>query len=259
MAKRKTKKNKKLINWYLVSIFIVVLVLLAYIIYKSEKIEEARFTRYPAFGIDLPDNYDIHGIDVSHHQSYIDWRSVKKMQVDGVKLSFAFIKATEGLKRVDKQFKRNWRKAKEAGIIRGAYHFFIPGKSGKLQAENFIASVKLQPGDLPPVLDIEQLYGTRPATMRKQIKEWLTLVEDYYNVKPIIYTYVNFYTHHLAEEFNDYPLWAAHYAERNTPRIERPWIFWQHSERGRVNGIVSRVDFNVFNGDDDDFADLLKK
>jgi lysozyme len=52
-------------------------------------------------------------------------------------------------------------------------------------------------------------------------------------------------------------LWAAHYYEYNQPRISRDWSFWQHSEAGRVNGIISKVDFNVFNGDSTAFIDLL--
>jgi lysozyme len=120
------------------------------------------------------------------------------MKVQDVQIGFAFIKATEGLGNVDKQFKRNWKKSAEAGVIRGAYHFFLPTKSGKTQAENFIKTVKLEPGDMPPVLDIEQLYGVKPEKMRKEVQEWLTIVGDYYGVKPIIYTYVNFYTRFLS-------------------------------------------------------------
>jgi lysozyme len=181
------------------------------------------------------------------------------MEVKDVKIGFSFMKATEGLTRVDRQFKRNWRKAEEVKIARGAYHFFLANKSGKAQAENFIRTVKLGEGDLPPVLDIEQLYGVKPAKMRAEIKEWLQVVEDHYDVRPIIYTSVSFYDDYLGEEFDDYPLWVAHYKERNKPRIKRRWIFWQHSEEGRVNGILSRVDFNVFNGDSSDFEDLLIK
>ena len=95
--------------------------------------------------------------------------------------------------------------------------------------------------------------------MRAEVKDWLDIVEDHYGVKPIVYTYVNFYSQYLSGEFDNYPLWAAHYLEKDKPRIKRKWIFWQHSERGRVNGIRTRVDFNVFNGDKDDFESLLIK
>ncbi len=260
MAKRRKKKTKsKWIWWLMTPVVIFAIATIAYIWYTSDRIEHAKFASYPGFGIDLPTNYEIHGIDVSKHQSYVFWPAVKKMQVKDVKIGFSFMKATEGVGNVDKQFRRNWKKAGEAGLPRGAYHFFIATKSGAAQAKNFIKTVDLGPGDLPPVLDIEHLYGARASTMRKEINTWLQLVEDHYGVKPIIYTYVTFYSNYLGEDFDDYPLWIAHYQEKDRPRIKRPWIFWQHSERGRVNGITNRVDFNVFNGDSSDFNDLLLK
>ena len=217
----------------------------------------AHFIRYAAFGIDIPVNYSIHGIDVSKYQNSIDWESVKDMKVGDVQLSFAFIKATEGLGNEDAYFRRNWKKAKDAGIARGAYHFFLATKSGKAQAENFINLVELAPGDLPPVLDIEQTYGVAYDKLRERAKEWLQTVQDYYHVQPIIYTNVDFYKQVLKDEFDNYPLWVAHYLQKERPSIYRAWAFWQHSESGRVNGVVTKVDFDVFNGDSTEFRRLL--
>lgn len=262
MARKRSKKKSagsKKGQWIFIIVTTIVAGLGGYIWYKTLRIEQAKFVRYPQFGIDIPDSYSIHGIDVSRYQGYIDWASVRDMQVENIKIGFAYIKATEGLGNTDKQFKRNWKKAKEAHLHRGAYHFFLPTKSGKLQAKNFIKAVDLQPGDLPPVLDIEQLYGVKPEKMRKEVQDWLNIVEEHYGVRPIIYTYVSFYSRNLSKSFDDYPLWAAHYLEKNRPRINRPWLFWQHSEKGRVNGILQRVDFNVFNGDSSDFEALLVK
>lgn len=260
MAKQKPKKQEQVNKWWIIiPVVVVALVALGILWYRSSKIDAAKFARYPAFGIDIPENYEIHGIDVSKYQSYIDWPSVKEMKVNDVQIAFAFIKATEGLANVDKQFKRNWKKTLQAGVIRGAYHFFLPTKSGKIQAKNFISTVDLKPGDLPPVLDIEQLYGVKPEKMRKEVQDWLDVVEGFYKVKPIIYTYVNFYSRFMAGQFDSYPLWAAHYLEKDKPRINRPWLFWQHNERGRVNGITMPVDFNVFSGDRADFENLLVK
>jgi lysozyme len=50
---------------------------------------------------------------------------------------------------------------------------------------------------------------------------------------------------------------VAHYVNKGKPRIFRDWHFWQYSETGRVNGILSKVDFNVFNGDSVEFRELL--
>ncbi len=219
--------------------------------------KKPHFVHYPEFGIELPANYPIHGIDVSKYQQRIEWQEVKAMQAKDLKISFAFIKATEGLSKVDRFFNRNWKNAQETNMIRGAYHYFLATRSGKAQAENFIKAVQLEKGDLPPVLDVEQTYGVPTEKLLKNVKEFLDTVEEYYGITPIIYTNVDFYDHHLKAQFDRYPLWVAHYLQKESPRVSKEWLFWQHSETGSVNGIVSKVDFNVFNGDSADFRKLL--
>jgi lysozyme len=218
---------------------------------------ESTFTLYPDFGIELPNDYLIHGIDVSRYQHKINWPLVEKMQSREVKLGFAFIKATEGVSHTDAEFTRNWRKSREAGIVRGAYHFFRANKDAAAQARNFIKRVTLLPGDLPPVLDVETLDNTGATDFQDKVALWLALVEQHYKVKPIIYTNASFYNNYLHPRFQDYPLWVAHYKEKNKPRVNNDWIFWQHNEGGRVNGIQSFVDFNVFKGDSVSFRKLL--
>ena len=227
--------------------------------YITDYFNRARFVRYPAFGIDIPENFMLHGIDVSHHQYNIDWEAVKDMQVKNIKIGFAFIKATEGLGRVDNTFRRNWYNAREAAIPVGAYHYFISSKSGKAQAENFIETVNLQKGDLPPVLDIEETNGASAEDIQQRVRDWLERIEQFYKLRPIIYTNVDFYQNFLAGNFDDYPLWVAHYLVLDKPHIERNWIFWQYNEKGHVNGIDANVDFNVFNGDSTAFRKLLMK
>lgn len=251
-----TRKNTA---WKIVlfSLGLAVLVMFCFVVYDWWLERRAHFVRYPEFGIEIPINYSIHGIDVSKYQDRIDWESVRDMRVGGVQMSFAFIKATEGLGNEDICFQRNWRRTKDAGIIRGAYHFFLATKSGKAQAENFINSVELLPGDMPPVLDIEQTYGVPAEKLRERAKEWLQTIQEYYHVVPLIYTNVDFYRQYLKDDFDAYPLWVAHYLQKERPRIYRDWAFWQHSEMGRVNGILTRVDFDVFNGDTAEFRKLL--
>ena len=212
---------------------------------------------YPGFQIEIPRGYTIHGIDVSKYQSTINWKEVKNMDVQGIRIGFAFIKATEGVGNVDNQFRRNWLKAEEQNICKGAYHFFIAGKSGRRQAANFIEIVNLKKGDLPPVLDIEKAYGVSANEIKKEVAEWLLVVEKYYNVQPVIYTNIDFYNRYLQNDFDAYPVWIAHYLQPVKPRIEHKWFFWQHSESGRVNGIKAPVDFNVFYGDSSDFKNFL--
>ncbi|MET0244939.1 MAG: GH25 family lysozyme [Flavitalea sp.] len=257
MAK-KTGGNR---GWKILTGIIIgaIIVMLVFTVREWWLGRKAHFVMYDAFGIDMPTNYAIHGIDVSKYQRVIDWESVREMKVQDISIGFGFIKATEGLGNRDPRFRQNWRRAKDAGVVRGAYHFFLATKSGKQQAENFISSVELMKGDLPPVLDVEQTYGVPAFKVRERVKEWLTVVENFYGIRPIIYTNVDFYNQYLKDEFDEYPLWVAHYLQKNRPRIHRPWIFWQHSEQGRVNGILQKVDFNVFNGDSTEFEELLMK
>jgi lysozyme len=258
MPPRRSKKKKNVYLQRLVVLLVIItLGSMAWLFRFALKNKEPDMARYPEFGIPMPTNYTIHGIDVSRYQQTVAWDAVHDMNIDGIRLGFVFIKATEGASSVDPRFKRNWTRSKEAGMIRGAYHFFSPSKAGRLQAEHFIKTVPLESGDLPPVVDVESLGSTKPEVLRRELKAWLDIAGAYYGVPPVIYTYLDFYKKNLAGHFDDYPLWVAHYLQPGQPRIERPWSFWQHSESGRVNGIVSRVDFNVFSGDSLAFRSLL--
>lgn len=252
--KRKTYGSMRPFIWATV---VAAALFFGYLFYLWAITPRPSSVRYRQFGISIPTAYSIHGIDVSRYQQNISWRLVKEMKVSNIQLGFAFIKATEGNNLVDPFFNRNWKKAREAGITRGAYHFFNPKKDGRSQAKRFMNTVELQSGDLPPVLDIEKGWGVSKAKLQQEVRAWLVAVEQAYGVKPILYTYVTFYEKYLQGAFDDYPLWIAHYYQPGSPRISRAWHFWQHSEEGHVNGIGNRVDFNVFNGDSADFRALL--
>lgn len=253
------RKKKHAASGYLFKIFFWLLITCIAAYYAVNFFTIPADVFYPGFQIALPAGYKIHGIDVSRYQRTVNWKEVKNMKDGEVQISFAFIKATEGVDNVDNQFRRNWLKAEEQNICKGAYHFFIAGKSGKKQAGNFIEIVNLKKGDLPPVLDIEQAYGISQPELKKEIGEWLFSIEKQYGIRPVIYTNIDFYKNYLQNDFDDYPIWIAHYLQPGNPRIERKWSFWQHNENGRVNGIKTPVDFNVFSGDSLDFKNFLIK
>jgi lysozyme len=133
MPRRKKKRNGGAIAAIIVTV-VAALAGIAWLLYLWADREDLRMVRYQEFGIPMPTAYAIHGIDVSRYQQRISWAALKDMNVHGIRLGFAFIKATEGVRNVDPFFKRNWKKSNEAGIVRGAYHFFLPTKSGRLQA-----------------------------------------------------------------------------------------------------------------------------
>ena len=125
------KKRRRAIRLIFLFVLSALLLFAGYIGYQWWLYGRARFVRYPEFGISIPEEYSIHGIDVSKYQQIIAWDAVSAMQVKKIKLGFVFIKATEGIGNLDPQFKRNWKRSKDAGLIRGAYHFFFADKRWK--------------------------------------------------------------------------------------------------------------------------------
>lgn len=200
------------------------------------------------YGVCLPYGYKVHGLDISHYQGNIDWFELRQNRLTKFPLHFIFMKATEGGDHADSTFSRNFHQAYEHGFIRGAYHFFSPRTDPMKQAEFFIRTVDLKPGDLPPVLDIEVTGKKNKEELQDDLKVWLQKVESHYGVKPIIYASYKFKMKYLNDSlFNTYPYWIAHYYV-DSVRYKGKWDFWQHTDVGEVSGIKADVDLNVYNG-----------
>ncbi|WP_294629356.1 GH25 family lysozyme [uncultured Bacteroides sp.] len=200
------------------------------------------------YGVCIPAGYDIHGIDISHYQGKIDWLRLRQNRETSSPLHFVFMKATEGGDHGDTTFSANFANARNHGFIRGAYHFYIPSTDALKQADFFIRTVKLETGDLPPVLDVEVTGRKKKEELQQDIKRWLDRVENHYGVKPILYTSYKFKTRYLDDAiFDAYPYWIAHYYV-DSVKYRGRWDFWQHTDVGSVPGITEDVDLNVFNG-----------
>ena len=200
----------------------------------------------------------LYGIDISHYQGRINWKKVAKIQ-DSFPISFVFIRATAGKTRTDRKFKRNWKLAKEKGFVRGAYHYYRPDENSLEQAYKFIKTVKLKPGDLPPVLDIEDIPRVQSMDRLKVgLKRWLNTVEKHYGIKPILYSGESFYNDFLYQEFAEYTCWIANY-NYYVERIDKDWQFWQFTDKGSVRGIKEFVDLNIYNGSLKELKSLAKR
>lgn len=205
-------------------------------------------------------DYKIHGIDVSKYQGDIDWGSVEQ---SGIR--FAWIKATEGGDYYDEKFSRNWELAKQAGVVRGAYHFMYWCRPAEEQAQWFIEHVPKDPDALPPVLDVEWNGNSKTCAKRvprsvalAEMKTVLAAMEQAYGKKPIIYTSIDFYHDVIDGSLNDYPMWVR--SVKCHPSLKygaRQWAFWQHTEHARVPGIRGNVDENAFYGSSKDWRSFL--
>ena len=196
-----------------------------------------------------PKDKTVEGLDVSGYQPDTNWKAVA-----AAGRKFAFIKATEGTGYVNPYFAQDWKGTKANGILRGAYHFFHPEDDPIAQANHFTKTVgALSYDDLPSVIDLEITGGVGAGTIASRTKTFLKAVEDATGKRPILYTYVSFWSSTMGNPpgFEGYPLWIANYGVNcpNVPGDWKTWPFWQYASSGGISGVNgSNVDHNVFNG-----------
>ena len=179
------------------------------------------------------------GIDLSHHNGRVNWD-----ELGGAPLDFVYLKATEGRDWKDTRFQQNWLEASRRGWKVGAYHFYLLCRDGTAQAANFIQSVEVRDGTLPPAVDLEYAHnctpeGPRAATLAG-IADFLEALEAEYGVRPVLYTTPEFHRDWLAERFGDYPVWMRSLS--GPPQGEA--LIWQYSMKGKVPGVEGFVDLN---------------
>ncbi|QPC88496.1 glycosyl hydrolase [Mesorhizobium sp. NBSH29] len=206
------------------------------------------------FGKAKPQSLAVHGVDVSRWQGNIDWAKLRSQGAN-----FVYIKATDGGDHLDPMFKKNWKGAADAGLKRGAYHFFYWCRVASEQADWFIRNVPKVPGALPPVIDVEwngESRNCRKRPSRERVLEkmqvFMDRLEQHYGQRPIIYTAPDFYADNLQGAFKNYPFWLRAVAEHPSKVYPgRDWVFWQYSGSGLAQGLNEKIDLNVFHGSED--------
>ncbi len=165
------------------------------------------------------------GLDASHWQGTIDWK------VAASKVSFAFIKATQGNNVVDGMFAANWAGAKAAGLLRGAYHYFRNGVDPLAQAELFVKTCGGDYGELPLALDYEDTAAPPDVA---QARLFLARVQELTGRPCCIYTGKWYWKFPQAVGWaSDYDLWIASYTTLpSVPSDWKDWTFWQYSSNG---------------------------
>lgn len=202
-------------------------------------------------------SYPIKGFDVSHHQGKIQWSLISPQQYQ-----FVYLKATEGGDFNDRQFQDNWLAAREQGLQVGAYHFFRLCGDGEAQARHFIQTVPNKANALPPVIDLEYDSACINSSSQEKLLKHIRVMHDrlyqHYAKQPIFYTTPNFYHIVLKGHFAQTPIWIRDYQSAH-PAPQPQWLFWQHSNQGKIKGISTQVDLNVFHGSAQAWAQFLQQ
>ncbi len=196
-----------------------------------------------------PGSTKVYGIDVSEFQGSINWSKVKAAGKD-----FALIRVSDGTGHLDPDFTNNWKNAKAAGLVVGAYQFFEPAENPTSQADllvSHLTSVGYGAGDLPPVIDVEVTGGASHATIIANVNTWLQRVMSRTGRLPSLYTSPGYWSGIGSPTPSPLPyMWVANWGV-SCPSLPSPWgrlRFWQYSDTGSVSGISGNVDLDEYNG-----------
>ena len=187
----------------------------------------------------------VHGIDLSHYQGEVFWETVG----ENTKMAYVYLKATAGGDRIDEMYERNINLAHRYGLKVGSYHFYRPKTEQIKQLENFKTQCLPGEQDLIPMIDIETKQGLNTEEFCDSLMKFLTLVEEAYKQKPLLYTGTNFYNKYLQGKIDDSLLMIAQYTEREPVLAdERDFTLWQYTGKGRIVGVSGYIDKSRFMG-----------
>lgn len=214
---------------------------------KSEYIKGDTFKSYE------DDKYtSLLGIDVSSHQSDIDWKKVKDQGIE-----FAFIRCgyrgyEGGSLFKDKYFMKNYEGAKANGIKVGVYFFSQATSVKEAIDEAYFTKEMIEDLeiDLPVVYDLEDIDYAE-SRMKNTSKEERTAhamafaskISDF-GYQPMIYTNLEWSKNYFElEQIYNYPIWYAQYNDE--PDIEYYFDIWQYTDKAMIDGVDVPVDLNI--------------
>ncbi|MBR1866623.1 MAG: DUF5011 domain-containing protein [Lachnospiraceae bacterium] len=202
---------------------------------------------FETFSANYKNDNTVLGIDVSRWQENIDFAKVKEAGCDFVIIRIGGY--DDGSQYEDKYYRTNIRGAKAAGLQVGIYWHAEESsveevKSNVAYMMGILDGEKL---DFPIAYDWEDFSGFEKYNMN--LHDINTCFESFceevqsYGYEACIYSSKNFLENVWTNE-NHHPVWLAHYTDRTT--YEGDYYMWQQGSTGRIAGIDTDVDFDIW-------------
>lgn len=191
------------------------------------------------------------GIDVSKWQGEIDWDKVKNAGVEFAIVRSGYRGSVTGSLVQDPCFDKYMKGAAASGIPVGVYFFTQATNEVEAveEASAVIQWVKEYSLEYPIFIDTEGAGGngradSLDADTRTLVCEAFCRTVENAGYQGGVYASRNWYNHNLhAEKLEDYYIWLAEY--RSVPLYQGYYRMWQHTSKGRIDGISGNVDMNV--------------
>lgn len=195
-----------------------------------------------------PDRVQWIGIDVSRYQGAIDFERVKAAGVDFVLLRSSIGDASDTTTGEDIRFAVNFREAKKAGLMVGAYHYLLGEdvEDAISEARFFVKTLAPYDPDFPAVLDFEDPWQQSYLTNEERTAMALAFMREVENAGyyPMLYTNTNWAENYLdMSRLSKYELWLAEWHPK--PTYNGKFGIWQYTAYGGVSGIEGDVDLDI--------------
>lgn len=208
-------------------------------------------------------NGDLHsklGIDVSRHNGVIDWEKVKN---DGIEFAIIRVGYGDDLENQDDvRAIYNMNECERLGIPYGVYLYSYAASDEQAYSEaaHILRMIQGRNPQMGVFIDIEDSdtyleSGINPYSDegREAITRWTKIVLGEIakaGFTPGVYANYNYFSNILYTDELDEMKWLAYYS-KNDPYLdyshpEGPWVCWQYTSRGTVNGIEGAVDMNAW-------------
>lgn len=208
------------------------------------------------------------GIDVSYHQSGINWEELKTSPVEFVMVRCGYRGFTEGGLIQDEKFEEFAKGANENGVALGIYFFTqaITVEEAVEEAEYVINLIDGYQISYPVAFDTELVTEANGRVNNADLSdEEMTKIAiafcerireaGYY---PMIYASENWLRRKLdMTKLTQYDIWAPQYLDENDFLYD--FTIWQYTDNGDIPGIKEKVDINISMVDYKEFVPAIRE
>ena len=201
----------------------------------------------------------LNGVDVSKHQSVIDWEKAKS------KIDFAILRVGFGndiKNQDDAQFERNATECERLNIPFAVYIYSYAKNENMIDSEAAHA-LRVIGKHKPFCVYFDMEENAQAAFGKKILTEWAKRFCEAVKAKGFkvgVYANQNWFINYLdvdALHKCGYSIWCAKYSD-NKPTIAAPFDIWQYTSSGKVDGVNGNVDMNYMYNDIRNVAPVKK-